>query len=47
MVREPRKFTGGDFILNEPEVEIKLRNNRMVMFPCNYLHEVTPVFMTE
>ena len=47
MVREPRKFTGGDFILNEPEVEIKLRNNRMVMFPCNYLHEVTPVFMKE
>ena len=39
MVREPRKFTGGDFILNEPEVEIKLRNNRMVMFPCNYLRK--------
>ena len=47
MVREPRKFTGGDFILNEPEVEIKLKNNRMVMFPCQFLHEVTPVVMKE
>ena len=47
MVREPRKFTGGDFMLNEPEVEIKLKNNRMVMFPCQFLHEVTPVIMKE
>ena len=43
MVREPRQFDGGDFRLNEPNVEIKLRNNRMVMFPCYYLHEVTPL----
>ena len=47
MVREPRKFTGGDFILNEPEVEIKLKNCLMVMFPCQFLHEVTPVVMKE
>jgi len=47
MVREPRKFTGGDFILNEPDIEIKLKNNRMVLFPCSYLHEVTPINFTE
>ena len=43
MVREPRLFNGGDFKLNEPDVEVKLKNNRMVMFPCYYLHSVSPV----
>ena len=43
MVREPRLFNGGDFKLNEPDVEVKLKNNRMVMFPSCYLHSVTPV----
>lgn len=43
MVREPRLFDGGDFKLNEPDVEVKLKNNRMVMFPCCYLHNVSPV----
>ena len=43
MVREPRLFTGGDFKLNEPDIEIRLRNNRMVMFPCSYLHSVSPI----
>tara|TARA_R110001592_G_scaffold257436_1_gene521016 strand:- start:385 stop:1044 length:660 start_codon:yes stop_codon:yes gene_type:complete len=43
MVREPRLFTGGDFKLNEPDIEVKLKNNRMVMFPCCYLHSVSPV----
>ena len=43
MVREPKQFEGGDFKLNDIDVEIKLRNNRMVIFPCCYLHEVTPL----
>mgnify|MGYP000580600370 FL=1 len=43
MVKEPRLFTGGDFKLNEPDIEVKLKNNRMVMFPCCYLHSVSPV----
>ena len=43
MVREPRLFDGGDFKLNEPDIEVKLKNNRMVMFPCCYLHSVLPV----
>jgi len=43
MVREPRLFNGGDFKLNEPDIEIKLKNNRMIMFPCCYLHSVSPV----
>ena len=43
MVREPRLFDGGDFKLTEPDIEVKLKNNRMVMFPCCYLHSVSPV----
>jgi len=43
MVREPRLFNGGDFKLNEPEIEVKLKNNRAVFFPCCYLHSVSPV----
>ena len=43
MVKEPRLFNGGDFKLNEPDIEVKLKNNRMVMFPCCYLHSVSPV----
>jgi len=43
MVREPRLFDGGNFKLNEPDIEVKLKNNRMVMFPCCYLHSVSPV----
>ena len=43
MVREPRLFEGGDFKFNEPDIEVKLKNNRMVMFPCCYLHSVSPV----
>jgi len=43
MVREPRLFDGGDFKLDESDIEVKLKNNRMVMFPCCYLHSVSPV----
>ena len=34
MVREPRLFDGGDFKLNEPNIEVKLKHNRAVFFPC-------------
>jgi len=43
MVREPRLFDGGNFTLNEPGVEIKLKSNRMVIFPSCYLHSVDPI----
>tara|TARA_Y100000004_G_scaffold168785_1_gene202488 strand:- start:89 stop:793 length:705 start_codon:yes stop_codon:yes gene_type:complete len=43
MVKEPRHFDGGDFVLNEPGHEIKLKNNRMVLFPSCYLHSVNPI----
>jgi len=43
MVREPRLFNGGDFILEDIDTTIKLKNNRMIMFPSCFLHSVTPV----
>ena len=43
MVREPRLFDGGNFKLEEPDVEIKLKNNRMIMFPSCFLHSVSPI----
>jgi len=42
-VREPRLFTGGDFDFPETGYEVKLKHNRMVMFPSCYLHRVSPV----
>lgn len=43
MVREPKLFDGGNFKFDEPDIEIKLKNNRMVFFPCCYLHSVSPI----
>ncbi len=45
--KEPKAFEGGDLKLKEPEVEIKVKNNRMVFFPSCYIHEVTPLKMIE
>jgi len=41
--KEPNQFKGGDFMFPESGHTIKLKNNRMVMFPSCYLHQVTPV----
>ena len=43
--KEPKKFTGGDFIFTQPNVNVKCKHNRMVLFPSYYLHQVTPVLM--
>ena len=41
--KEPKLFDGGDFFLNDIDYEIKLKHNRMVMFPSCFLHSVTPI----
>ena len=41
--REPKKFTGGNLKFTEPNYEINVKHNRMLMFPCYYLHEVIPI----
>jgi len=43
MVREPRLFDGGNFRIDDIDTEIKLKNNRMIMFPSCFLHSVTPI----
>ena len=57
LYKEPKKFDGGDFILNAKldkdhglnkscqSQTIKLKNNRMVMFPGFIPHAVTPLKM--
>ena len=43
--KEPKKFTGGDFIFTQPNLNVKCKHNRMVLFPSYYLHKVTPVLL--
>jgi hypothetical protein len=44
--QEPRLFTGGDFVFTEHKLKVEVKNNRMVLFPGSYLHEVLPIKMT-
>ena len=43
--REPKKFEGGEFIFSDYDKKIKVENNKMLIFPSQILHEVTPVKM--
>jgi len=47
MYKEPKMFTGGDFIIESQgeEHRIQLQNNRTVLFPSCLLHAVEPVNM--
>tara|TARA_R100000656_G_scaffold78135_1_gene57538 strand:- start:547 stop:1170 length:624 start_codon:yes stop_codon:yes gene_type:complete len=45
--KSPKKFTGGDFIFTQPNVNVKCKHNRMVLFPSYYLHQVTPILMEQ
>lgn len=44
---EPKKFTGGNFVMSygsEKKVTL-FKNNRLLIFPRNTLHKVTPVHL--
>lgn len=43
--KEPKKFSGGNFVLSHRSQKkvILFKNNRLLIFPCNTLHKVTPV----
>jgi hypothetical protein len=43
--KEPKRFTGGDFLLNQYKVKIQIKNNMMVLFPGPYIHQATMVKM--
>lgn len=45
--RQPKIWTGGDLDFPEPEIQVNFKHNRAVLFPCCYLHRVSPVKFTE
>lgn len=44
--KEPRKFEGGDLVLEEDR-RVECKSNRLLVFPSFAKHRVTPVKMTE
>ena len=45
--KEPKKFSGGDFILNDFNLKIEIKNNMLIIFPGAYHHGVTEVIMNK
>jgi hypothetical protein len=45
--RIPKAFTGGEFKLNDIDVTLESKHNRMLMIPNYYTHEVLPLAMND
>lgn len=47
--KDPKKYTGGDFILfcGEKEIPVESNNNRMIIFPSRIPHQVTKLTMDD
>jgi hypothetical protein len=45
LMKNENNFSGGDFMVYEYDLLIEKRNNRLVLFPGNLEHSVTPVQM--
>jgi Rps23 Pro-64 3,4-dihydroxylase Tpa1-like proline 4-hydroxylase len=45
--KEPKKFKGGDLILNDFETAFECKHNRMLLFPSHYEHSVAPISLAE
>ena len=45
--KEPKSFEGGEFIISDYNKKIELANNKMIIFPSQLMHEVTPIIMKE
>ena len=45
--KEPKSFTGGNLIFPRLKETVECKNNRMILFPSFYYHEVTPIKMKE
>lgn len=43
--KDPKNFTGGDFVFDEYDYIVSCETNKMVMFPSTVKHSVTPVKM--
>ena len=40
LFKEPKKFTGGELLLNDFDMKIEVENNMVLIIPGAYLHEV-------
>lgn len=47
LYKEPKRFTGGDFIFSNTNEIVECKNNKMVIFPSCVTHQVTTVKMDE
>jgi hypothetical protein len=45
--KEPKKFSGGDLILTDFDLKIKIKNNMLLIFPGVYKHEATEIIMDD
>lgn len=43
--KEPKKFKGGDLYFSDYDIEIKIENNSLILFPSSINHEVSVVTM--
>ena len=43
--KEPKQFTGGEFIFPEYQIDIEVVNNRMLLFPSFIKHQVMEVYL--
>lgn len=47
LYREPKGFTGGDFVFDEYDYTVSCETNKMVIFPSTIKHSVTSVKMLD
>jgi Rps23 Pro-64 3,4-dihydroxylase Tpa1-like proline 4-hydroxylase len=47
LFNEPKQFSGGDFILNDIDYRVEVKNNMGILFPSNALHTVEMVEMED
>lgn len=47
LFREPASYDGGDLAFPEFSCLVEKKNNRLVLFPSVYVHEVSPVTMSD
>lgn len=45
--KEPKKFSGGDFILTDFDHAVEYKNNRLIVFPSYFSHKVLPIQLNE
>jgi Rps23 Pro-64 3,4-dihydroxylase Tpa1-like proline 4-hydroxylase len=45
--KEPKKFIGGELLFSDHNIKIEIANNKMILFPSSFTHEVSEVFMDD